>query len=295
MIDTTILGFILAVTGNTLQGIGLIIQKRVHIKLNEANEDKPESIQIQYTQSKTWICGLFVLIISTIIQGISLIYIPATVILPLQTITLCTTAMLSILVLNETWNVMYGIGFTITLIAIVFVLIYGPRELSHKKILDNITKQFTDNLLFLSIFGGLTFITLICIVIKNCFDMRRSAIVREYSLSKVPTSRKGNIAEEYQVKIKNKRNIINRRASEGYDLERNITYLIVCAWNASYFGGLKFLFLKAFVEIIDAHLVECLQEYKLYVLFNLYLNILKPHYYIISYIYLRIYILVGLW
>ena len=118
---STVIGVMLAVIGNSLQGLGFVLQKYSHNRLKIWNKKNPTK-QKGYLTSKVWILGLITVICGSIVNAVALNFGPQSLILPLSSTTLLMNTILAIAFLKEPYNKFDMIGVIVVIVGTVLTI-----------------------------------------------------------------------------------------------------------------------------------------------------------------------------
>ncbi|KAM9465760.1 NIPA-like protein 3 [Clarias gariepinus] len=137
-----LIGTLLAIIGNLLISISVNIQKQSHVVLASTKDPR------QYYCTKTWWCGLILLLIGEGSLFASYAFAPLALIAPLSAVSLIGNCILGFLYLREKWKpkeflkryILSFLGCALTVVGTYLFITFGPN--SHEQLTaDNIVKH----------------------------------------------------------------------------------------------------------------------------------------------------------
>ncbi|NXD11411.1 NPAL3 protein, partial [Nothocercus nigrocapillus] len=137
-----LIGALLAIFGHLVISIALNLQKYTHIRL--AGSKDPRA----YFRTKTWWCGLFLLVLGELGVFSSYAFAPLSLIVPLSAVSLVASAIIGIIFIKEKWKpkdflrryVLSFVGCGLAIVGTYLLITFGPN--SHEKMTgENITRH----------------------------------------------------------------------------------------------------------------------------------------------------------
>uniref|UniRef100_A0A8B9SN25 NIPA like domain containing 3 n=1 Tax=Anas platyrhynchos TaxID=8839 RepID=A0A8B9SN25_ANAPL len=137
-----LIGALLAIFGHLVISIALNLQKYSHIRL--AGSKDPRA----YFKTKTWWCGLFLLVLGELGVFSSYAFAPLSLIVPLSAVSVIASAIIGIIFIKEKWKpkdflrryVLSFVGCGLAIIGTYLLITFGPN--SHEKMTgENITRH----------------------------------------------------------------------------------------------------------------------------------------------------------
>ncbi|KFW07647.1 NIPA-like 3, partial [Eurypyga helias] len=137
-----LIGALLAIFGHLVISIALNLQKYSHIRL--AGSKDPRA----YFKTKTWWCGLFLLVLGELGVFSSYAFAPLSLIVPLSAVSVIASAIIGIIFIKEKWKpkeflrryVLSFVGCGLAIVGTYLLITFGPN--SHEKMTgENITRH----------------------------------------------------------------------------------------------------------------------------------------------------------
>ncbi|NXX59434.1 NPAL3 protein, partial [Scopus umbretta] len=137
-----LIGALLAIFGHLIISIALNLQKYSHIRL--AGSKDPRA----YFKTKTWWCGLFLLVLGELGVFSSYAFAPLSLIVPLSAVSVIASAIIGIIFIKEKWKpkdflrryVLSFVGCGLAIVGTYLLITFGPN--SHEKMTgENITRH----------------------------------------------------------------------------------------------------------------------------------------------------------
>ncbi|XP_025044162.1 NIPA-like protein 3 isoform X2 [Pelodiscus sinensis] len=129
-----LIGALLAIFGHLVISIALNLQKYSHIRL--AGSKDPRA----YFRTKTWWCGLFLLLLGEVGVFSSYAFAPLSLIVPLSAVSVIASAIIGIIFIKEKWKPKDFLSCGLAIVGTYLLVTFGPN--SHEMMTgDNITKH----------------------------------------------------------------------------------------------------------------------------------------------------------
>ncbi|XP_064028580.1 NIPA-like protein 3 isoform X2 [Pogoniulus pusillus] len=137
-----LIGALLAIFGHLVTSIALNLQKYSHIRL--AGSKDPRA----YFQTKTWWCGLLLLLLGELGVFSSYAFAPLSLIVPLSAVSVIASAIIGIIFIKEKWKpkeflrryLLSFVGCGLAIVGTYLLITFGPN--SHEKMTgENITRH----------------------------------------------------------------------------------------------------------------------------------------------------------
>ncbi|XP_074832400.1 NIPA-like protein 3 isoform X2 [Carettochelys insculpta] len=129
-----LIGALLAIFGHLVISIALNLQKYSHIRL--AGSKDPRA----YFRTKTWWCGLFLLLLGELGVFSSYAFAPLSLIVPLSAVSVIASAIIGIIFIKEKWKPKDFLSCGLAIVGTYLLITFGPN--SHEMMTgDNITKH----------------------------------------------------------------------------------------------------------------------------------------------------------
>ncbi|OXB77760.1 UNVERIFIED_CONTAM: hypothetical protein H355_000515 [Colinus virginianus] len=141
-VQENLIGALLAIFGHLVISIALNLQKYSHIRL--AGSKDPRA----YFKTKTWWCGLFLLVLGELGVFSSYAFAPLSLIVPLSAVSVIASAIIGIIFIKEKWKpkeflrryVLSFVGCGLAIVGTYLLITFGPN--SHEKMTgENITRH----------------------------------------------------------------------------------------------------------------------------------------------------------
>ncbi|XP_062449806.1 NIPA-like protein 3 isoform X4 [Rhea pennata] len=129
-----LIGALLAIFGHLVISIALNLQKYSHIRL--AGSKDPRA----YFRTKTWWCGLFLLVLGELGVFSSYAFAPLSLIVPLSAVSVIASAIIGIIFIKEKWKPKDFLSCGLAIVGTYLLITFGPN--SHEKMTgENITRH----------------------------------------------------------------------------------------------------------------------------------------------------------
>uniref|UniRef100_A0A8V0Z092 NIPA like domain containing 3 n=1 Tax=Gallus gallus TaxID=9031 RepID=A0A8V0Z092_CHICK len=137
-----LIGALLAIFGHLVISIALNLQKYSHIRLAGSKDSRA------YFKTKTWWCGLFLLVLGELGVFSSYAFAPLSLIVPLSAVSVIASAIIGIIFIKEKWKpkeflrryVLSFVGCGLAIVGTYLLITFGPN--SHEKMTgENITRH----------------------------------------------------------------------------------------------------------------------------------------------------------
>ncbi|XP_029475902.1 NIPA-like protein 3 isoform X2 [Rhinatrema bivittatum] len=129
-----LIGSLLAIFGHLVISIALNLQKYSHIQLAGSKDTQV------YFKTKTWWCGLFLLLLGELGVFSSYAFAPLSLIVPLSAVSVIASAIIGIIFIKEKWKAKDFLSCALAITGTYVLITFGPN--SHEKMTgDNIIRH----------------------------------------------------------------------------------------------------------------------------------------------------------
>ncbi|POI35470.1 hypothetical protein CIB84_000778 [Bambusicola thoracicus] len=141
-VKENLIGALLAIFGHLVISIALNLQKYSHIRLAGSKDSRA------YFKTKTWWCGLLLLVLGELGVFSSYAFAPLSLIVPLSAVSVIASAIIGIIFIKEKWKpkeflrryVLSFVGCGLAIVGTYLLITFGPN--SHEKMTgENITRH----------------------------------------------------------------------------------------------------------------------------------------------------------
>ena len=268
-IPTFIIGVLLCILGYLLHSIGFIFQKIAHNKLLQYNKIS-NTKKTGYIESKIWLLGISLFVLGSIVNSISLRFIPQSVLLPLSSIILLFNTVLSVLILQESFNILTILAILIILISATLITLFGPKN-DVTDITSDYIKDRLDSPYFNYILIALSIIAVI-VFIRIKYD--------EFMDRYVYKNSKQELLLDYNDSTKNGATVTTVNTVTRFKLRfslNNKYYLFVLlsyTYLSSFISSIAYIFLKCFVQIISNNIKQAIKQALTYLVLSIFIILL---------------------
>ncbi|XP_018023746.1 probable magnesium transporter NIPA1 [Hyalella azteca] len=160
----SIIGVIIAVFANSLNGFSIILKKQSLKRLQDTGHLRASEGGFGYLKEARWWMGISLLGFGELLNFVALIFAPAILVTPLGVMALVTTTVLSPVILKEKTGTVGLLGCLLVLVGCVIITLCGPKDQEVASV-----QEFEDHLTspgFLAYAGSIVLITSFLIYIS---------------------------------------------------------------------------------------------------------------------------------